>query len=49
MMLAPGAGAVAMVLWIGTWAVIAGTLLVALGVRLRGWRHGVPARVANAA
>ena len=38
LMLAPGAGAVALVLWIGAYAVIFGVLLVALGVRLRGWR-----------
>jgi uncharacterized membrane protein HdeD (DUF308 family) len=42
LMLAPGAGAVAMVLWIGTWAVVAGVVLVALGVRLRGLRHEAP-------
>jgi uncharacterized membrane protein HdeD (DUF308 family) len=43
LMVAPGAGAVAMVWWIGTWAVIVGIVLVALGVRLRGWRHEAPA------
>jgi uncharacterized membrane protein HdeD (DUF308 family) len=49
LMLAPGAGAVAMVLWIGTWAVIAGVVLIALGVRLRGLRHEAPAGVRRTA
>jgi uncharacterized membrane protein HdeD (DUF308 family) len=49
LMLAPGAGAVAMVLWIGSWAIIAGVVLVALGVRLRGLRHEAPARLRRAA
>jgi uncharacterized membrane protein HdeD (DUF308 family) len=49
LILAPGAGAVAMVLWIGAWAVIAGVVLVALGVRLRGLRHEAPARLRHAA
>jgi uncharacterized membrane protein HdeD (DUF308 family) len=42
-MLAPGAGALALVLWIGAYAVIFGALLVAFGVRVRGWRAGKPA------
>lgn len=37
-MLAPAAGALAMVLWIGVYALIVGVVLVALGVRLRGSR-----------
>ena len=49
LMVAPGAGAVAMVWWIGTWAVIAGIVLVALGVRLRRWRHEAPGRLRRAA
>lgn len=39
--LAPGAGALAMVLWIGAWAVLYGATLVAVGFRLRGWRSRV--------
>ena len=39
-MLAPGAGALAMVLWIGAFAVVYGIALVVLGLRLRGRRTG---------
>jgi uncharacterized membrane protein HdeD (DUF308 family) len=49
LMLAPGAGAVAMVLWIGSWAIIGGVVLVALGMRLRGLRHEARARLRHAA
>jgi hypothetical protein len=38
-----------MVWWIGAWAVIAGIVLVALGLRLRGWRQEAPARLHRAA
>jgi uncharacterized membrane protein HdeD (DUF308 family) len=38
LMMAPGAGALALVLWIAAYAVIVGVFLVAFGVRLRGWR-----------
>ena len=38
-----------MVLWIGAWAVIAGVVLVGLGVRLRGLGHEAPARLRHAA
>lgn len=38
----PGAGAIAVALWIGTYAIMLGVLLIALGFRLRSWgrRHG---------
>ena len=49
LMAAPDAGAVAMVLWIGTWAVIAGIVLVAVGMRLRGLRRETPVPVHRAA
>lgn len=34
---APAAGALAMVLWIGGFAIVSGVLLIALGMRLRSW------------
>ena len=34
---APGVGALAMVLWIGAYAIASGVLLISLGMRLRKW------------
>lgn len=38
----PGAGAVAMVLWIGAFAVVLGVLRVIFAFRLRGWQRARP-------
>ena len=37
LMMFPGAGALALVLWIGAYMLVAGGVLVALGVKLRTW------------
>jgi uncharacterized membrane protein HdeD (DUF308 family) len=42
----PGAGAIAVTLWIGAYALVLGTMLVALGLRLRRWLRQSEAPVA---
>jgi uncharacterized membrane protein HdeD (DUF308 family) len=37
LLLFPGAGALAVIIWIGAYAIVIGALLIALGVRLRSW------------
>ena len=50
LMLFPGVGALAVVLWIGAYAIMFGALLIGLGFRLRSWgRHGTPHPAATAA
>ena len=39
----PGAGALAMLLWIGAYAIAAGILMIGLGFRLRSWGRLHPA------
>ena len=50
LVLFPGAGALAVVLWIGAYAIVFGALLIGLGLRLRSWgQHGTPHPAATAA
>lgn len=50
LMLFPGVGALAVVLWIGAYAIMFGALLIGLGFRLRSWgQHGTPHPAATAA
>lgn len=40
LLLFPGAGALALVIWIGCYAIVAGVLMVALSLKLRSWARG---------
>jgi uncharacterized membrane protein HdeD (DUF308 family) len=42
---APAVGALAMVLWIGAFAVTSGVLLITLGFQLRSWRRSFPGQL----
>jgi uncharacterized membrane protein HdeD (DUF308 family) len=49
MMWAPGAGALALVLWIGSYAIVFGALLIVLAFRLRGGRLKAEEHLSRAA
>ena len=42
LILAPVAGILTLVLWVGAWAIIFGIVLISLGVKLRRIAHGLP-------
>lgn len=47
--IAPAAGAIVLVLWIGAYAVVFGALMLALAFRLRRWEHPADRQVRRAA
>jgi uncharacterized membrane protein HdeD (DUF308 family) len=49
LMLAPEAGALALVLWLGAYAIVFGALLIGLALRLRRWRADERVPMARAA
>jgi uncharacterized membrane protein HdeD (DUF308 family) len=49
LMIAPAAGALVVVLWIGAYAVVFGALLIGLAFGLRRWREGERIPIARAA